>query len=104
MTESYVFMPHTELAKLVESTISRLLENYFKAKPSARPDFHEGKKYMNIEETAEYTRMAKQTIYQMVSSRRIPHIKKGKRLLFEKAEIDNWLSTGKKITYKDFAG
>ncbi len=46
---------------------------------------------MSIVELAEYTNFSKSTIYKGTMSHRIPHIKVGKKLLFERDAIDEWL-------------
>ncbi len=56
------------------------------------------KEYLSLSEVAEYTRLAKQTIYQKTSQRIIPHIKKGGKLIFKRTEIDQWLNAGEVLT------
>lgn len=53
-------------------------------------------KPMNAEETAAYLGMAVGTLYKKTAACEIPHIKRGKALLFHKAEIDTWLESKKK--------
>lgn len=53
-------------------------------------------KYLTISEAARYLNLAKQTVYGFTSSRTIPFIKRAKRLLFTKADLDVWLAQGKK--------
>lgn len=53
-------------------------------------------KPMNAEEAADYLGMKVGTLYKKTASCEIPHIKRGKKLLFEKVAIDEWLSNGKK--------
>lgn len=54
------------------------------------------KEYFNVTEAAEYTRLAKQTLYQMTSNRTIPFIKKGGRLIFKQCELQEWMNQGSK--------
>ncbi len=53
-------------------------------------------KPMNAEETATYLDMAIGTLYKKTASCEIPHIKRGKALLFHKAELDAWLESKKR--------
>ena len=53
-------------------------------------------KPMNALETAAYLDMAVGTLYKKTASREIPHIKRGKALLFHKAELDAWLESRKR--------
>jgi excisionase family DNA binding protein len=49
------------------------------------------KEYLSINELSEYIHMSSSTIYKKTSSRQIPYIKSGKKLLFKKEAIDEWL-------------
>lgn len=53
----------------------------------------EGKQWFNVDELREYlpSHPRKQTIYSWTSTRRIPFHKKGRSIMFDKAEIDEWL-------------
>ena len=44
---------------------------------------------------------AKQTIYGLVSNRKIPFHKRGKRLIFSKKSIDSWLEDGRQETTEE---
>lgn len=54
------------------------------------------KDILRIEDAMKLTGLAKQTIYQMASSGRIPHVKKGRRLYFNRNELNEWLMSGAK--------
>lgn len=51
------------------------------------------KQWFNVDELREYlpSHPRKQTIYSWTSTRRIPFHKKGRSIMFDKAEIDAWL-------------
>lgn len=49
-------------------------------------------KVIGIDQAAQYTGLAKQTIYKMVSHRRIPHIKLGGRVKFTVEQLDKWIA------------
>jgi excisionase family DNA binding protein len=63
-----------------------------------------GSKYMTISEAATYLNLAKQTVYGFTSNRTIPFIKRAKRLLFTKADLDEWLEQGKKKSLTQLRG
>ncbi len=44
-----------------------------------------------IREAAAYTGLAVETLYKMVSHRKIPHVKLGGKLLFDVALLDQWI-------------
>lgn len=53
---------------------------------------------MNITQAASYLSLSVQTIYSKTSLRHLPHLKKGKRLYFEREALDSWLLEGKQKT------
>ena len=56
--------------------------------------------YFTVTELADYLKMSVSHIYSLTSRKEIPHIKLlGKKLLFEKKEILNWLRS-KKVSAK----
>lgn len=63
----------------------------------------EPNKWFTIDELIDYLpeKPAKQTIYGMVSSGRIPFAKRSKRLLFLKSQIDQWLKSSSRVSIAD---
>lgn len=47
--------------------------------------------YFNLPELSEYTKMSPSSIYKATMANKIPFIKTGKKLLFKKEAIDQWL-------------
>ena len=47
---------------------------------------------MDINETSLYIRLQVDTIYRMVSQRRIPFVKVGRRTMFNVRLLDDWLA------------
>ncbi len=58
-------------------------------------------KYLDIDETAEFLKIKKATIYQMTHMQQIPHIKLGGKLLFDPNDLEKWLE-GKKIGVRKY--
>ncbi len=50
---------------------------------------------LDINDFCAYTGLSKQTVYRKTASGEIPHSKRGKRLYFDKNEIDEWLMANK---------
>jgi predicted DNA-binding transcriptional regulator AlpA len=48
------------------------------------------RKFMNVQEAAEFLRLAPKTLYGLVSLRRVPYRKAGRRLIFLQAELLKW--------------
>ena len=51
-----------------------------------------------IELAEKITGLKKQTIYGLVSERKIPHSKRGKRLYFSRKDLLDWIKKGKRKT------
>jgi excisionase family DNA binding protein len=49
------------------------------------------KKYLTVRELSEYLGIPKHTIYSWTSMKRIPYVKIGRLLRFDKNKIDSWL-------------
>jgi excisionase family DNA binding protein len=49
------------------------------------------KRFMNIQQTSEYLGFSVQTIYGWTSQRRIPFVKIGGRLRFDRRKLDQWI-------------
>lgn len=55
------------------------------------------KKFMDLKSLVQYIPLTKSTIYTMVSKGKIPRHKIGKKLIFDKQEIDDWVMNGGKM-------
>lgn len=58
----------------------------------------ECKNVLTFEETVMYTGYSKGQLYRLTSEKQIPHSKRGKRVFFDKAELDRWLLKDKVLT------
>jgi excisionase family DNA binding protein len=58
-------------------------------------------RYYNIEEVSKALHLAKPTLYAYVNKKKIPHIKLGGKLLFQKDEIAAWLDSMKHPVMND---
>ena len=59
---------------------------------------NDGFDLMTIQEVAKFINMAVTSVYGLVHRRKIPHIKRGKKLIFEKKQIVEWLQSGRQKT------
>lgn len=71
----------------LEELLFRLLEQ----QPSKRKEDTEEKELLNLEQAAEFLSVSRSTIYSFVSQKKIPHMKKGKRLYFSKVTLREWI-------------
>lgn len=77
-----------ELSSLIQSSFEKAVRSYLPKLQSTEDQL------LNIEEAADYLNLAKQTLYGFTSKNKIPHIKRAKRLLFKKSDLDQWLMEG----------
>lgn len=61
------------------------------------------KKLLTLAEVAKYLSKSKSTIYSLTSNREIPHSKVGRRLYFDKDEIDQYVRSGRKLTLAELS-
>ncbi len=73
------------------------LENFF-AENSIGEKVAENDEIGGIDLAVELTGLAKATIYGLVSARKIPHSKRGKKLYFSRKELTEWIEGGKRKT------
>lgn len=59
--------------------------------------------FLNIDEASDFIKMKKSSIYQLVYHRKIPFYKRGKLLLFKKAELVRWIEEKKMDTFENLA-
>jgi len=83
-----------QLPKLVSELnekVDKLLS--LQEQPEEEPD-----RFLNLNQLIDYLpeKPARQTVYGWVNYRKIPYHKEGKKLLFRKSEIDQWLRNGRK--------
>jgi excisionase family DNA binding protein len=83
----------------ISKAIRNELRNYFEQQEEKEHEDEIG----GIELAIEVTKLAKPTIYGLVSERRIPHSKRGKKLYFSRRELLEWLTTGKRKTQDEIA-
>ena len=57
--------------------------------------------YLNVTELSEYIHLSSSTIYKKTHFQTIPFIKTGKKLLFKKEAIDEWLQQHTHDTVSD---
>jgi len=77
---------------VIEKSLAELITLLKKGNYNSTPE------YGGIDLAEKITGLAKQTIYQLVSKRKIPYMKKGKRLYFSNTELLDWIRSGRKST------
>ena len=91
-----VFASFQDFEELIENIIRRVLDErlqmYQEGLSSKENDI------IGIEGACKITDLAKPTIYGLVSNRKIPFFKQGKKLRFRKTELIEWIEAGRKKT------
>ena len=70
------------------------LEAFFQKKENGENAGPQPDKIISIDEAAVLVKLAKATIYCLVSQKKIPYMKQGKKLYFSTNELNNWIKTG----------
>lgn len=83
----------------ISRAIRNELQSYFEQQEEKEREDEIG----GIELAIEVTRLAKPTIYSLVSTRKIPHSKRGKKLYFSRRELKEWVKEGKRKTKDEIA-
>ena len=86
-----------QISQIVQEAFEMAIKNQTILKPPEVEIAHQKpNNFLNIKEASEFTRLAKQSIYQLVSKRKIPFIKKGSRVIFERNGLEDWMKLSKK--------
>lgn len=75
--------------------IEQLLQN------QTPPVHQEQDQFINLDEAGKFLKLAKATIYGLVSAGKIPYMKQGKKLYFSKQELTDWLRHGHRAVKDD---
>ena len=87
----YVFCSEQELKELVKASVKDAIQ---KAQ-SIWQTSQEQDEILNANQAAKLLNIAKPTLYSKTSKQEIPFFKRGKKLLFRKSELIQWIENGK---------
>lgn len=79
-----------ELEKLIRNSLTEIFQEQVQNEAKPRVEI------LSLHEAASFLQLAPQTLYGFTSKRKIPFIKKGKKLYFKISELEKWLETGRK--------
>ena len=82
-----------EAVGLLSAKLDRIEQLLNRQSQPAKADAEE---ILNLDETCKLLNLAKPTIYGLVSQRKLPYMKQGKKLYFSKQELTDWLKQGSK--------
>jgi len=100
METAFFSMDTNKLIELIRKTVCSAVNEAMNSRKDKERIF-------NLKDASAYLNLSKQTIYSYTHKDKIPHSKKGKRLLFRKEDLDEWLKEGhshkwKRTYYEDF--
>jgi len=91
------------VTNLTIDDITRAIRNELKTYFADKEETEREDEIGGIALAIEVTGLAKPTIYGLVSERKIPHSKRGKKLYFSRKELLIWLTNGKRKTQDEIA-
>ena len=95
--ENLVFTQLTvqEVRNMFREEIKKALNESLQLQGNQLPE------YLTIQELSEMINLAVPSIYGMVHRKQIPYVKRGKKLIFEKSQIEEWLKNGRHKTKQE---
>ena len=83
------------ITELVNEAVQSALEQHQETAVTELNESNQKAEVLNADQAAEFLHIAKQTLYSMTSRRKIPFYKNGKKILFRKGELQEWLNSVK---------
>jgi len=90
-----IVISRSELKDLLRETLQEILKEHKDCTVKSTLDI------LDIHQAAEFVKKKVNTLYEMTSSKTIPHFKKGNKLYFKREELEQWLSEGKVKTMQE---
>ncbi len=98
---------YTHLQLFIEEIVKDTVETVLTQNQQLNSEFQVEKKdadtieILNSDQAAEFLHLAKQTLYTFTHKRKIPFYKNGKKVLFKKHELQEWLDSGRQYQSDD---
>ena len=89
-----------EAISLLHEKIDRIAELFHQNKNHSE---HSEDELLTIQQAAAFLKLSVPTLYGFTHNATIPFCKKGKRLYFSKADLSNWIKTGRNKTKEEIA-
>lgn len=93
-----ISLTEQEFKEFLKPAIREVIQEDLHKQKSATPDI------LNIKEAANFLKLKITTLYEKTSHKLIPHFKKGNKLYFNRAELQDWISKGKVKTRTEIEG
>jgi excisionase family DNA binding protein len=79
----------------VNEAVQTALEQHQDASATELVENNQKAEVLSADQAAEFLHIAKQTLYSLTSRRKIPFYKNGKKILFRRGDLEEWLNSGK---------
>jgi excisionase family DNA binding protein len=83
------------ITELVNEAVQTALEQHQDASATELVENNQKAEVLSADQAADFLHIAKQTLYSMTSRRKIPFYKNGKKILFRRGDLEEWLNSGK---------
>lgn len=83
------------ITELVNGAVQTALEQQQEKRSQEQIHIDHREEVLNADQAAAYLHIAKQTLYTLTSKRKVPFYKNGKKILFRRGDLDDWLNRGK---------
>ncbi len=84
-----------EIRNILREEVRTAMKDFANSSTSQNPE------YLSIEDVSKMLNLAIPSIYGLVHRKQIPYIKRGKKLIFEKTKIEEWLKNGRRKTKEE---
>lgn len=88
MATDIILTSKEELTEIIQSSVRKIFSEQQSSTQIELPDI------VPIEEAMKITNLARATIYCLVHEKKIPFYKKGKKLLFSRKKLFEWIQAG----------
>jgi excisionase family DNA binding protein len=88
----------TIIEQSVKKAVQEIVQNNNLIVPTTVQEKEKSSLYLNIQQASKFTHMAIATIYDYTHKKKIPFSKIGKKLLFSKKELSEWIQKHRKKT------
>lgn len=83
------------ITELVTEAVDSAMERQHNELANLKNKKDQREEILNAEQAAAHLHIAKQTLYTLTSKRKVPFYKNGKKILFRRGDLDDWLNKGK---------
>lgn len=93
----------THLQSFIQGIVKEAVETALTQNMELSAQFSESKQkivepeILDADQAAEFLHLAKQTLYTLTCKKKVPFYKNGKKVLFKKHELQEWMDSGRQM-------